>query len=86
MSIYDPIEEGGHQITLVTGMTLGRSIYWCEGCGAILIIKDGAAAAFQGPAGSPMKLDWCSRMTDETPFKDQLTALDHADYERLKEI
>jgi hypothetical protein len=86
MSIYDTIEEGGHQITLVTGMTLGRSIYWCEGCGAIFIIKDWAAAAFQGPDGSSTKIDWCSRRTDKTPFRAQLTALDHADYERLKGI
>jgi len=86
MTIYDTIEEGGHLITLVTGMILGRSIYWCEGCGAIFILKDGAAAAFQGPDGSPTKLDWCSHRITMTPFKDQLTALDHADYERLKEI
>jgi hypothetical protein len=86
MSIYDTIEEnGGHKITMLTGMTLGRSIYWCEGCGAIFILKDDMAI-FQGPEGSPTKLDWCSRRTEATPLKDQISLMDQRDYEKLREI
>jgi hypothetical protein len=83
--IYDTIDEGGHKITMVAGMILGKTTYWCEDCGALFIIKGfDDTVIFQEPDGSPTKVDWCSRRTEATPLKDKLDELHRQDYERTE--
>jgi hypothetical protein len=89
MNIWDLLDQARHKLTVVQGLSLGRTTYWCEGCGGIFIVHrliDAEGCIFQGPEGSPTKLDWCSRKTEATPLKDKLDELNRQDMERLRDI
>lgn len=90
MTIWDVLEQARHKLTIVQGLHLGRTTYWCEGCGGIFIVHrehpDDEECIFQGPEGSPTKLDWCSRKTEACLLKDKIDDLNRRDMERLRDI
>lgn len=92
MSIYDRLDEAGHQLTHINGPHVGCSTYYCEKCGALVILAGEAVKLFHAPAGSRTETFWCrlpATYVEPQPaqtLKAKLDALDHEDYERLKAI
>jgi hypothetical protein len=89
-NIYDRLDEAGHDLTHVDGPSVGRSSYYCEKCGSILILAGDTMKLFHAPAGSRSEPFWCRLpATYAAPvhtLKSKLAALDHDDHERLKAI
>jgi hypothetical protein len=86
------LEEAGHSLTIVSGLIAGRSLYYCEKCAALVLIKDSGILLFH-PAlysrpGCKSTIEKCSHADASPlePLKVKLDAIEAADWERLKEI
>lgn len=86
MSFYEVTDTAGHKLTLLTGPQAGMSYYWCEGCGAVMVVRRALAedAIFQAPKGSLSTLQECSNRTTETPLRDKVLEWDKELMERLR--
>lgn len=95
-------EATGHALTLVQSMRAGVSTYYCEHCGAIVVVggPDSGLLVFHVPTGSISTEDRCRPpvhtwltwlmlgfpVKDRPTLKSKLEALDRASYERLRRI
>lgn len=88
MNIYDRLDEAGHQLTHFDGPHVGRSSYYCEKCGSLVILAGETVKVFHAPAGSRSETFWCrlpaTYVTPAQTLKAKLAALDDEDYERLR--
>jgi len=88
---FESFEEvAGHALTLVQSMHAGVSTYYCERCGAIVMIggPESKLLVFHVPPGSPSTEERCSKSwaVERPTLKSKLDALEQASYERLKRI
>lgn len=90
--IWDILEEAGHSLTVVSPRMVGRSLYYCEKCAALVMIKDSEILLFH-PAlyefpDRESTVEKCSHAdaNPRSPLKVKLDAIEAADWERLKEI
>lgn len=82
---FDTMEEGaGHDLTLVSGPIAGVSTYYCEYCGALVMLKAMEVVLFHLPAGSASTAERClGFVTVHGLLYDKLKALHEADYARM---
>jgi hypothetical protein len=90
MSVFHRLEEeGGHELTLFSGLHMGRSNYVCEKCGTIVIVGNNEVVLFHAPPGNASTETMCvRRYVTEIPkptLKEKLKAIEDADWERLRE-
>jgi hypothetical protein len=95
---FDLFEDvAGHALTLVQSMVAGRSTYYCENCGAVVLIggSESDLLIFHVPPGSASTEQRCRMQHDEVgdayfaerpTLKSKFEALERADYERLRRI
>lgn len=87
---WDALEEAGHDLTHCGSLMAGASTYYCENCGAFMLIKWESVQVFHLPPASGSSQSKCLRATwegHEPPtLKAKLDALRAQDMERLKEI
>jgi hypothetical protein len=96
---FEAFEEvADHELTLVQSMHAGVSTYYCEHCGAIVMVggPDSGLLVFHVPPGSGSTEEQCRMQHDEVgdtyrlkgrpTLKSKLEVLEQASYERLKRI
>lgn len=92
---FEAFEEvAGHSLTLVQAMHAGVSTYYCESCGAIVMVggPDVGLLVFHVSPGSTSTEERCPpvdvdcTVVDCTTLKDKLDTLEQASYERLRRI
>jgi hypothetical protein len=49
MNVYGRLEEAGHDLTLAAGIRAGVSTYYCEHCGALVLLRDHDVLLFHAP-------------------------------------
>lgn len=94
MNVYDWLEEAGHDIVLIAGLQAGVSTYYCDRCGAIVLIADHGIKLFHVAHGNgTSREDQCypGRPRDvkqgdgeDEPLRDKLKRLHDEDMERLR--
>ena len=85
---WEALEAAGHNFTMVSGMVAGRSTYYCENCGALLIVTFDAIEVFHVHRGSPSTQERChaNGWEDSKNLKTKLDEMQQRALERLKEI
>lgn len=59
--ILEELEDvAGHSLCHICGPIAGISTYYCEGCGALVQIRNSAIRLFQVPVGSPSSETLCT--------------------------
>lgn len=88
---WDELERRGHDFTLVAPMHIGRSTYWCENCGCVLVVVNaeivvaGAPRAHHDPLTRCYGSDQPASTRQRPKLVDQLKQLDEEDYARLRD-
>jgi hypothetical protein len=89
---FDALEAAGHDLCHIAGPMAGVSQYYCEGCGALVQIREQAVILFHVPHGSLATEASCPYEPGEkrnpegaSSLKDKLKALSDADWERLRD-
>lgn len=85
---YDKLEAAGHEITLLEGISLGITTYFCENCGAIIKMQDGEIVLFHVAKTSTGTREKCSGDGNVcvVTLEQKLRALNEAFMERLRTI
>jgi hypothetical protein len=73
---------------MVSGMQAGRTTYYCENCGALVIMTTDGIEVFHVHRGSMSDRDRCHNDVpdDAKSLKEKLEEMQQRDYERLKEV
>lgn len=91
MSVYDRMEEAGHDLVLVNGLQAGISTYACENCGALVKLRNGEVILFHvAPASATSRVDQCYP-GDPPPagrelLRDKMKRLDEDETERFRKM
>lgn len=96
---WDALERRGHEFTMVAPLHIGRSVYWCENCGCLIVVVNSEIVV----AAVPQALHRCApaepiprsgTSTDLVHYQGewspeklskQLRDLDDADLEAMRE-
>ena len=87
-SIWDRLEEAGHDFTLVAGPTAGQNVYYCEHCASLMIVGGvSEIRIFHSPWHLRATVDCCPGIAapDLLRLKKRLEILHEEDLERLRE-
>lgn len=94
MSVYDRMEEAGHDLVMVAPLRAGVSTYYCDRCGALVLLASQAVKLFHVAHGNgTSREDQCypGRPRDvnqgdgeDEPLRDKLRKLDEEDAERFR--
>jgi hypothetical protein len=89
MSVYERLEEAGHDLVLVNGLQLGVSTYACENCGALIKLRNDEVILFHVPASSTATELKCvgpkPRAFGVTTLREKLAKLNDEDMERFRQ-
>lgn len=86
---FNLAESSGHELTLVSNHA-GHSTYYCENCGALIVLYQGSLKIFHVPRGAYTCESLCVRSGDyndsneNRSLKDQLKQLNEDAWARLK--
>lgn len=81
MSIFEQLEDAGHNLCHIGGPLAGMSLYYCEGCGALIRTAyprgggDLGVQLFHVPVASGSSEEACSAPTEQKPLRNKLDAL-----------
>ncbi len=90
MSDFDVLEEAGHDLSVVSGPMAGVSTYYCESCGALVLMRNVSIEVFHVPSGSQSSEKKCLPVALRPHevigpmLKDKLHELHLRDIERLR--
>lgn len=94
MSIYDKLEEAGHDLVMIAPLHFGVSTYYCDRCGALVLVADQGVKLFHVAHGNgTSRQDQCypGRPRDvkqgdgeDEPLRDKLKKLEEEDWARFQ--
>jgi hypothetical protein len=83
---FDALENAGHELTHLGMVMAGTSLYYCENCGSLLMIRGEEILFFHVHRGSTSEKDSCSNGTGASKtLKNKLDELVAADMAELAE-
>ena len=69
---WDRLEEVGHNFVQISGMTAGRTTYYCENCGALMIVSYEGIEVWHVPWVRARPSQWERILADESLPADDL--------------